>query len=246
MAENKKVFITRDTQQRLVKDIRDIVRNPLRDQGIIYAHDEADMLKGYSLVIGPSDTIYADGFYLFEWSFPYNYPFSPPKLKFMTSDGVTRFHPNLYRNGKVCLSLLNTWKGEQWTSCQTIRSILLTLITLFHNKPLLNEPGFTAAHSDFLPYNKLIKYANCKSAIFGIISENLLPSNFISFYTFIKNHFLKEYDNIIARLEKEKTENMHDNTPVVVRVYNLRVTPDYKTLIDDFKGLHKLLINKLK
>ena len=68
----------------------------------------------------------------------------------MTCDGATRFHPNLYRNGKVCLSILNTWKGEQWTSCQTIRSILLTLITLFHNKPLLNEPGFTEKSSDFI------------------------------------------------------------------------------------------------
>ena len=36
MAENKKLFITRDTQHRLIKDIRDIVRNPLLDQGIMY------------------------------------------------------------------------------------------------------------------------------------------------------------------------------------------------------------------
>ena len=221
MAENKKIFITRDTQHRLVQDIRDIIRNPLRDQGIIYVHDEDDMLKGYSLIIGPSDTIYADGFYLFEWSFPYNYPFSPPTLKFLTSDGVTRFHPNLYRNGKVCLSLLNTWKGEQWTSCQTIRSILLTLVTLFHNKPLLNEPGFAETHFDFIPYNKLIKYANYKSAIFGIVSERLLE-------------------------EEAKDASRSKILPVVVRVYNLRVTPDYETLCEDFKGLHKLLINKLK
>jgi len=247
MVENKKLFITRDTQHRLIKDIRDIVRNPLLDQGIMYIHDEDDMLKGYSMIIGPPDTIYADGFYLFEWSFPYNYPFSPPILKFLTSDGITRFHPNLYRNGKVCLSLLNTWKGEQWTSCQTIRSILITLITLFHNKPLLNEPGFMETHYDFKPYNTLIKYANYKSAIFGIVSERLLPTNFITFYTFIKKHFLKEYDNIIKRLEAE-AKAMHGTKalPVIVRVYNLRVSPDYKTLCADFKGLHNLLINKLK
>ena len=50
---NTKVFITRDTQHRLISDIRDIVRHPLTDQGIYYAHDEEDMLKGYSLIIGP-------------------------------------------------------------------------------------------------------------------------------------------------------------------------------------------------
>ena len=246
MAENKKLFITRDTQHRLIKDIRDIVRNPLLDQGIMYAHDEDDMLRGYSMIIGPSDTIYADGFYFFEWIFPYNYPFSPPVLKFRTYDGVTRFHPNLYRNGKVCLSILNTWKGEQWTSCQTIRSILLTLITLFHSKPLLNDPGFTEEHQDFIPYNKLIKYANYKSAIFGIVSERLLPANFIGFYTFIKNHFINNYDNILKRIEKEAKANRgHKIEPIIVRVYNLRVVPNFTILSEDFKKLYAG-INKLK
>ena len=247
MAENKKLFITRDTQHRLIKDIRDIVRNPLLDQGIIYAHDEDDMLRGYSMIIGPSDTIYADGFYFFEWIFPYNYPFSPPVLKFRTYDGVTRFHPNLYRNGKVCLSILNTWKGEQWTSCQTIRSILLTLVTLFHNKPLLNEPGFTEKHKDFIPYNKLIKYANYKSAIFGIVSERLLPNNFIGFYTFIKKHFIEHYDNILKRIEEEaKANNGRQIEPVIVRVYNLQVVPNFTILGEDFKKLYATINNKLK
>ena len=247
MAENKKLFITRDTQHRLIKDIRDIVRNPLLDQGIMYAHDEDDMLRGYSMIIGPSDTIYADGFYFFEWIFPYNYPFSPPVLKFRTYDGVTRFHPNLYRNGKVCLSILNTWKGEQWTSCQTIRSILLTLVTLFHNKPLLNEPGFTEKHKDFIPYNKLIKYANYKSAIFGIVSERLLPNNFIGFYTFIKKHFIEHYDDILKRIEEEaKANNGRQIEPIIVRVYNLQVVPNFTILGEDFKKLYATINNKLK
>ena len=95
---------------------------------------------------------------MFEFKFPANYPVSPPKLTYLTNDGSTRFHPNLYRNGKVCLSVLNTWRGEGWTSCQTIRSILLILVTLFHNKPLLNEPGIKESHHSFIPYNKIITY----------------------------------------------------------------------------------------
>ena len=84
MSENKKILITRDTQHRLISDIKEIVKSPLTDQGIYYAHDEINMLKGYSMIIGPEDTIYADGFYFFEWIFPYNYTFAPPELKFMT------------------------------------------------------------------------------------------------------------------------------------------------------------------
>ena len=56
------------------------------------------MLRGYAVVFGPSDTLYRYGCYCFEFKFPTNYPFSPPKLTYMTNDGCTRFHPNLYRN----------------------------------------------------------------------------------------------------------------------------------------------------
>ena len=60
------IIITRATQKRLINDLRDLMRNPLADQGIYYSHDERNMLKGYALIIGPSDTPYMDGFYLFE------------------------------------------------------------------------------------------------------------------------------------------------------------------------------------
>ena len=126
------------SQRRLIKDIKEVLKNPLYDQGIYYTHDEENMLKGYALIIGPGESLYEDGFYFFEFLFPKDYPFRPPKVIFHTRDGVTRFNPNLYRNGKTCLSILNTWKGESWTSCQSIRTVLLTLVTLFHNSPLLN------------------------------------------------------------------------------------------------------------
>lgn len=247
MSEKKNIFITRGTQHRLVADIKEIIRNPLTEHGIYYAHDETDMLKGYALIIGPSETIYSDGFYLFEFFFPPTYPFSPPELKFRTTDGQTRFHPNLYRNGKVCLSILNTWKGEQWTSCQTVRSILLTLITLFHNKPLLNEPGFTEKSKDFCPYNITIKYRNYKGSILGIVNQQHLPALFIPFYTFIKKHFLKEYENIKKRLEDEikKEKKRGSLQEIFVAVYQLRTIPNYERLLNDLSTTFETL-NKLK
>jgi ubiquitin-protein ligase len=59
----------------------------------------------------------------------------------MTNDGSTRYNPNLYKCGKVCVSILNTWSGDKWSACQTINSILLTLCSLLNNMPFLNEPG---------------------------------------------------------------------------------------------------------
>merc|ERR1711871_276074 len=127
--------ISRNTALRLIKDIRNLKKNPLDDNGIYYEHDEEDMLHGKALIIGPSNTPYQYGFYFFKFEFTDNYPHEPPKLTYYTQGDNVRFHPNLYRSGKVCVSILNTWKGEQWSSCQTISSILLTLISLLHNKP---------------------------------------------------------------------------------------------------------------
>merc|ERR1712166_354126 len=160
-------------QKRLLKDIVDVIKNPLIDNGIYYIHDETNMLQAHALIIGPSDTLYANGYYLFQITFPMEYPFVPPKLKYLTNNGYTRFHPNLYKSGKVCLSILNTWRGEQWTSCQTIRSVLLTLVTLFHNKPLLNEPGLTEKYKDFKKYNEIIEFENYNTSILKVLNKKI-------------------------------------------------------------------------
>ena len=65
---NTKLFISRDTQHRLISDIKDIMKSPLTDQGIYYAHDEDDMLKGYCFFSGTtslSTTSLSSGFLAF-------------------------------------------------------------------------------------------------------------------------------------------------------------------------------------
>ena len=118
-------FIPKETMKRLLLDVKEMIKTPLYDQGIYYKHSEKDILKGYAMIIGPEDSLYQGGFYFFRFEFPVNYPHSPPVVIFLTNDFETRMHPNLYKKGKVCLSIINTWKGEQWTGCQTIKSILL-------------------------------------------------------------------------------------------------------------------------
>jgi len=145
------VTISRSTAKRLIKDIKQL--NNESPPGIFYSHDEQDILKGTALIIGPKDTPYSGGYYFFRFSFPYDYPHSPPVLKFCTNDGCTRMHPNLYKNGKVCLSLLNSWQGQDatdaWTGCQTISSILLTIRSIMSDVPLVHEPGCDENHRDY-------------------------------------------------------------------------------------------------
>lgn len=229
-------FINKETMQRLLKDVRQIMKHPLTDNGIYYSHDETDMMKGYALIVGPEDTPYFGGFYFFKFEFPYDYPFSPPKVTYMTNDGFTRYNPNLYKCGKVCVSILNTWSGDKWSSCQTINSILLTLCSLLNDAPLENEPGQTKSCRDFIPYQKSIQYSNINFSICEIInlSKKKIPTPFEIFYPFMREIFLKNYDKIMAFVESKKDENGLQ----IVHIYKMNTFIDYLAL------KHKLISTK--
>ncbi|CEQ39374.1 SPOSA6832_00900, partial [Sporobolomyces salmonicolor] len=80
--------------------------------GIWLRVDEArvDVLK--CLIAGPEGTPYSGGLFEFDIFIPLQYPqVSPTVWLKTTGDGRVRFNPNLYAEGKVCLSLLGTWAG---------------------------------------------------------------------------------------------------------------------------------------
>jgi ubiquitin-conjugating enzyme E2 Z len=221
---------------RLLKDVVNIMKSPLASDGIYYVHSETNIYEGHAMIIGPSDTPYADGFYFFKFVFPKDYPFSPPQLQYCTNDGITRFNPNLYKNGKVCVSILNTWNGPQWTSCQSIRSVLLTLITLFIDNPLLNEPGFRADNLQCKPYRDIIEYMNYRTAIHGMITHKYIPGEFVGFHPIIKSHIAKHKDAICERLDKLANSDIN-STVCYVRVYNMTVTLDYEYIKNEINKI---------
>lgn len=231
MSDNQNIIITKETVQRLLSDVKDLIKNPLTDENIYYIHDDLDMLKGYALIIGPDDCIYEHGAYFFEFNFPSDYPLRPPTVVYHTNDGKTRFNPNLYRNGKVCVSILNTWKGEQWTSCQTIRSILMTLVTLFHNNPIVNEPGFSASDPEAPKYNQIVEYKKYEVAMIGILTKKYLPDKFLGFYSIYKDHFVKHKEAIKKKL-MEKSEIQR--CVVSTRLYAMSFEVDYPKLYENF------------
>ena len=224
--------ITKETVQRLLKDVKQIIKHPLTENGIYYSHDESDMMKGYALIVGPSETPYFGGFYFFKFDFPFDYPFSPPKVTYMTNDGYTRFNPNLYKCGKVCVSILNTWAGDKWSSCQTINSILLTLCSLLNDAPLLNEPGFQKIHADFKPYQEIIEYKNIDFAVCQIIKN--VPKDFEFFYPMMKEAFIKNYVSLCEIVASKNKEAKILRT----NIYSLTITIDYDSLE------HKLIKTK--
>jgi len=223
-------------KKRLAKDIVDIIKNPLTDNGIFYKHDENDMLVGHALVMGPPDTIYNHGYYFFRFNFSLEYPFKPPSLEYLTNENGIRFHPNLYRNGKVCLSLLNTWRGEQWTSCQTIRTILLTLVTLFHNKPLLNEPGITEKYKYFYKYNDMIEFSNYNTAIISVLNKKIIPNMNEKFKDIILEKYRENKESILKKL-KDNIDNKEKKSYNIGLYGNMECYIDYNALYETFKNI---------
>jgi len=236
-------FIQKETIQRLVKDIRHIIQNPLTDQGIYYIHDDSDMMKGYAMIVGPTDTPYFGGFYFFEFNYPADYPHSPPKVKYCTNGNNIRFNPNLYCCGKVCISLLNTWRGDQWTSCQTISTVLLTLCTLLCSDPLLNEPGVDKKHRDMENYNHIIEYSNIDIAVCDIVTKKrgVYQPFFDSFFPFIKENFNNNYDKLMEFAGKKLCEKFKKSMIATTGLYNMNITIDYQYIIAKLEETKKIL-----
>ncbi|KAF9780320.1 ubiquitin conjugating enzyme family protein [Thelephora terrestris] len=102
-----------------------------------------DVIK--ALIIGPEGTPYENGCFLFDIFLPAGYNHSPPHVKYMTTHGGKyRFNPNLYAEGKVCLSLLGTWSGPGWVSGKsTLLQVLISIQSMILcEEPYLNEPAW--------------------------------------------------------------------------------------------------------
>lgn len=100
--------------KRLSRELRDLsgkMALPLYAGGaVLVRHDIVRLDKVRALITGPEGTPYESGCFFFDVFFPPQYPNAPPLMELETTGGgVARFNPNLYADGKVCLSLLGTW-----------------------------------------------------------------------------------------------------------------------------------------
>ncbi|KRY52057.1 putative ubiquitin-conjugating enzyme protein 17 [Trichinella britovi] len=140
---------TVDRGKRIAREIASLENNiPLNESNSIFVcidESRCDLMK--VLITGPDQTPYQNGCFEFDVFFPANYPFVPPKMTFLTTNsGEVRFNPNLYQDGKVCLSILNTWEGrpeEKWNPyCSLLQLLVSVQALIFVKEPYFNEPGF--------------------------------------------------------------------------------------------------------
>ncbi|XP_055057274.1 cell division cycle 34 homolog (S. cerevisiae) b [Misgurnus anguillicaudatus] len=135
------------SQKALMLEMKSLQEEPVEGFKITLV-DEADLYNWEVAIFGPPNTHYEGGYFKARIKFPIDYPYSPPTFRFLTK----MWHPNIYENGDVCISILHPpvddpqsgeLPSERWNPTQNVRTILLSVISL------LNEPNtFSPANVD--------------------------------------------------------------------------------------------------
>ena len=205
---------------RLAQELADLTHSlPEEHTNAIFIRvDKTKIDKMRVVIMGSSGTPYAHGAFEYDVYFDDSYPNAPPKVNLVTTGGgQVRFNPNLYANGKVCLSLLGTWAGqggENWDpKLSTILQVLLSIQSLIMTEDIyFNEPGLEVhagtPHGELENegYSNVVRYCNIK---YAMIEQIRRPSK--GFEEVIKRHFYFKKDEILKEakqwIELAKTKN---------------------------------------
>ncbi|KAG0051905.1 Ubiquitin-conjugating enzyme E2 15 [Gryganskiella cystojenkinii] len=118
----------------LKRQLKELTKHPVEgfSAGLV---EDNNIFEWEIMIMGPQDTLYEGGFFRAIMTFPHDYPLLPPKLKFTTD----MFHPNVYPNGEVCISILHPpgddkygyeQASERWSPVHTVETILVSVISM--------------------------------------------------------------------------------------------------------------------
>merc|ERR1712100_444133 len=105
--------------------------------------DDSSMFEWRIFIEGPPDSPFFGGIYELRMSFPPAYPMEPLTLRFISEF----WHPNVYKNGTVCISILHppgedAMSGElpeeRWLPTQTPTTVILSVMSM------LTDPNFSS------------------------------------------------------------------------------------------------------
>ncbi|KAL1796373.1 hypothetical protein ACET3X_004913 [Alternaria dauci] len=172
-----------------------------------YCENRPDILK--CVIVGPMGTPYENGLFEFDFFCPAEYPNVPPLANFKgTAGGRISINPNLYAEGKVCLSLLGTWSGEPWKPGEsTLLQVLISIqAMILCDEPWYNEPGREAGYTRSLNspsamYNSKIREHTVRTAIMAWL-EYPKP-----IWKDVVDHHFNEHGNTILKTVEEWTKD---------------------------------------
>ncbi|WAR04213.1 UBE2Z-like protein [Mya arenaria] len=197
----------------------------------------------HALITGPFDTPYEGGFFYFLIRCPPDYPIRPPRVKLQTTGGGrVRFNPNLYRNGKVCLSIIGTWSGPAWSPAQSLSSVLISIQSLLNEKPYHNEPGFHVERNagDAKRYNDIIRHETLRVGVCDMLEKRCACP--VALREVMEKSFPDYYDYYVGICKS----NMHKQGETMQDPFGeRRGTYDYENILKRLENIHKTVSDKL-
>jgi hypothetical protein len=126
---------------RIPKEYEKLIKDPV--ENVVVEMDISNMYEWRFVIFGPEDSFYKGGSYHGILSIPNEYPMRPPQVKFTSK----LFHPNVYHDGKLCISILHEGKDltgyenelDRWSPLNNIRTIFKSIISL------LDDPNADSA-----------------------------------------------------------------------------------------------------
>lgn len=104
--------------KRIKKELKELQDNPCP----VYSAspvDDDDLFLWEATILGPENTVYEGGVFPLSIRFPPQYPFAPPRVKYL----VKVYHPAINSNGTVCMDYLM----DQWRPTLTLARLFLAL-----------------------------------------------------------------------------------------------------------------------
>ena len=231
-----------NTQKRILSDIKELhsCKDELDKLGIYFHPFEDNICKWYAIISGTSDTPYEFCNFLFEITIPDGtkgkgaYPMVPPHVKFCTTDNKTRLNPNLYVEGKVCLSILGTWTGPSWVPVYTMKTVLMTIQAAVLNEyPLRNEPGYEKSSiADLTRYNRLVEFKSIELTLGYLLNPKKNMGVFDIFHENIKKNFLENCEKMLIKFRKLNLDTKWNNVQVNSPCYSNKLILKYNEIIN--------------
>jgi len=110
---------------RIKKELKDCQKDGEKNQAglTVKVVDETNLMHWNATIKGPVGTPYENGVFTVDINLPSDYPFVPPKMKFITKV----WHPNISsESGAICLDILK----NEWSPALTVRTALISLQAL--------------------------------------------------------------------------------------------------------------------
>mmetsp|Transcript_50563 Transcript_50563/g.127433 ORF Transcript_50563/g.127433 Transcript_50563/m.127433 type:complete len:169 (-) Transcript_50563:48-554(-) len=113
--------MTSPAHRRLLRDFKKLTADA--PEGISAAPIGDDLFRWCAIVLGPVSTPWEGGVWKLDMNFPPEYPEKPPAVRFRSEV----FHPNVFKDGQICLDLL---RGAGWSPSYDVSAILVAIQSL--------------------------------------------------------------------------------------------------------------------